>query len=494
MHRRYVLGIYLLVAFSIVALAASFLGFGIRPLTRQLQVEHDQNLQLFLRNHTRLIESEIDKHFDLCRAAASRTTIRHALDDFLAGRLSREAVNAATRPQLLDVLRYNGEVLGITRFDREHRVIAELGRPLEPDQRLQELPRGHRIQVRGPVPADDAGQTLLYYSPIIQEDAGLLGYDVLTVDTGRIQDIIDQPYADYGNLFAVHAGRLLYQPAEATRHVPPEVMHAYLHGQLVDRSYIVESAGIPYTDWLLYLVVDEERSLGAINDSIRFLIYFIIATTALIFVTAAFVLRPIIRALMSHGQLYEMSYRDGLTGLPNHRHFQSVMDRELTRAERYGSVLSLVMMDIDRFKPINDLHGHQSGDEVLRSISAVITATVRTTDTAARYGGEEFAIVLPETNNRSACHLAERLRRNVERAQVTTGGEALKVTISIGVATYEPALGKRSKGDLIHAADRALYHSKHAGRNRVTDAGDWQAAPQRTDNPVRHIRPLREGD
>lgn len=490
MHRRYVLGIYLLVAFSIVALAASFLGFGIRPLTRQLQVEHDQNLQLFLADHARLIQGVADKHFDLCRAAASRTAIRHALEDYLEGRLSREQLTATSHPRLLDVLRYNGEVQGITRFDRQHRVVAQVGQPIASEHYPQSLPAGNRIEVRGPYPTGDGDQDLVYYSPIIQEDAGLLGYDLLLMSTAGIQNIVDRPYADYGNLFAARGTQLLYMPAEASRHVPAEVIYGFLQGQAIDGNYLVESTGIAYTDWTLHLVVDEERSLGAINDSFRFLIYFISATTVVIFVVAAFVLRPIIRALMSHGKLYEMSYRDGLTGLSNHRHFQSVMDQEVTRANRYGSVLSVLMMDIDHFKQINDTYGHQYGDDVLRKISAVTTATVRTTDTAARYGGEEFAIVLPETKNESARKLAERLRRNVERNQASPGGEPLPVTISIGLATYVPALGKKDKGAIIHAADRALYRSKHAGRNTVTDAGNWQTAAAAPDESVRHIRPL----
>lgn len=494
MHRRYVLGIYLLVAFSIVALAASFLGFGIRPLTRQLQIEHDQNLQMFLEHHARLIQGVADSHFDLCRATASRTTIRHALEDYLEGRISREQLSEFTRPHLTDFLRYNPEVRGITRFDRRHRKIAEVGRSVEAEHRAEDLPSGNLIEVRGPFVLDQEARGLVYYSPIIQEDSGLLGYDILLLDTEKIQAIVDTPYSTHGNLFLAADDRPIYSPTATASRVPMEVVQSYLQGQRVGNGYIVERTGVPHTRWTLYLVVDEEQSLGDINDSIRLLTWFIVATTVVIFLAAALVLRPIIRALVSHGKLFEMSYRDGLTGLANHRRFQSAMDDEVTRVNRYGHQLSVLMLDIDHFKHINDTHGHPCGDDVLREISTVIRSTVRNTDTAARYGGEEFAIVLPQTDTESARKLAERLRHNVERAAIMCGGIPLRVTISIGMATYVSALGKRGKADIIQAADRALYQSKRTGRNRVTDSGPWQHAARAAPDTVRQIHPRRDGE
>lgn len=490
-HRRYVHGIYALLAFSILTLAASFFALGIRPLAHQLQLAHEQNLQQFVINHGRLIQATVDKHFDICRQAGALTRARHALHDYVEGRVPHSQVVAVSRPLLLDLLRYNSELLSLTRFDRQLEEIIGLGAAIDPIHYLDHLPDGRLIEMRGPVLAEGRS-VLLYYSPILQEETGALGYDLLEMDTAGIQRIIDNPYSEFGNIYLVQNEKIIYRPRAENHRVPPHVFEAYLHGQLIEDNYILLQVPIAYTGWSLYMLVDQSRSLGAIQRSTHTLIGVMLVTMLLIFVASAVVLRPIIRALTSHNQLYELSYRDGLTGLYNHRHFQNVMDHEVTRAERYGNPLSMLMIDIDHFKQINDTYGHQCGDDVLRKISAIITSTVRTTDTAARYGGEEFAVVLPETDHEAARKLAERLRLNVARTETLVRNKPLRATVSIGLATYDPALGKRGKGDIIQAADQALYRSKRAGRNCVTDASGWQSAAGRADEPTQRTAPLRD--
>jgi diguanylate cyclase (GGDEF)-like protein len=155
---------------------------------------------------------------------------------------------------------------------------------------------------------------------------------------------------------------------------------------------------------------------------------------------------------------------DGLTGIANRRIFDETMARELARAVRSGEELSLVLLDIDHFKRLNDTHGHQVGDDVLRRVAQALADGTRTYDIAARYGGEEFAIVLPRTPHEDAGAVAERLRRCAVDAEGEPG-----VTLSAGVATF-PRDASDVAG-LIARADEALYASKRAGRDRLTVAG-----------------------
>ena len=157
---------------------------------------------------------------------------------------------------------------------------------------------------------------------------------------------------------------------------------------------------------------------------------------------------------------------DRLTGLYNYGTFVDYLHNEVTKVDRYGGELSLLMMDLDHFKQFNDRHGHEAGNELLRRLGATIGAMVRDADVAARYGGEEFAVLI-RGDESHGYELAERLRRAVEAVTVEVrGGEPVSTTISAGIAAY-PA-GAADEAELIESADAALYESKRRGRNRVT--------------------------
>ena len=168
--------------------------------------------------------------------------------------------------------------------------------------------------------------------------------------------------------------------------------------------------------------------------------------------------------LAANGKLESLATHDGLTEAKNRRAFNEKLAEEWSRAQRYGTPLSLVMFDVDKFKTYNDSFGHQAGDEVLKLLARTVMGLVRTTDFFARYGGEEFALILPNTDADGAYILADRLRERVEKA----GWKERPVTASFGVSTLE--IGMTSGEDLIEAADKALYLSKERGRNRVTQA------------------------
>ena len=159
----------------------------------------------------------------------------------------------------------------------------------------------------------------------------------------------------------------------------------------------------------------------------------------------------------------QLVYRDGLTGVFNRRYFDARLVEEITRAARYGGGVSVLMIDLDHFKKINDDFGHILGDDVLRAVSTIFLRTLRKVDVVCRYGGEESAVLLPATQGGSAAAVAEKIRRAVASAQYA--GVALPVTISIGIAEF-PANGI-TRDDIVHPADAALYQAKEGGRNRV---------------------------
>jgi diguanylate cyclase (GGDEF)-like protein len=146
-----------------------------------------------------------------------------------------------------------------------------------------------------------------------------------------------------------------------------------------------------------------------------------------------------------------------------------MITKELERATRYKRPVSLIMIDIDHFKNINDTYGHQTGDQVLKELAVIFNNTIRTSDIAGRFGGEEFLLVLPELDHDKALALAERIRTGVESHLIQFEGDSIKVTISLGISTY-PQHGD-SPNTLIKACDDAMYAAKENGRNQVKSAG-----------------------
>jgi diguanylate cyclase (GGDEF)-like protein len=181
-------------------------------------------------------------------------------------------------------------------------------------------------------------------------------------------------------------------------------------------------------------------------------------------------------------RLYEQTERlattDGLTGLLNRRTFNAQLHGRLREAQRYDRPLSLLLLDVDHFKKVNDSHGHPAGDAVLRGIARVAQKQARETDIVARYGGEEMALILPETDAPGAAAIAERIRKSVAATPHATEQGPIRVTVSIGLATW-PGTGDAAEA-LLEAADKALYRAKRDGRNRV-DAANPASPAVRSD-------------
>ena len=161
----------------------------------------------------------------------------------------------------------------------------------------------------------------------------------------------------------------------------------------------------------------------------------------------------------------EAAFTDHLTGLANRRRFERQLEREVARTRRYGRPFCLLLLDIDHFKRVNDTHGHDTGDEVLRRLANTLQAGTRGIDIAARIGGEEFAIILTETDAPRGLEVAERLRQEVRETQTPAAGP---VTVSLGLAECSAAVADAR--ELFNVADAALYEAKRAGRDRVCSA------------------------
>lgn len=164
--------------------------------------------------------------------------------------------------------------------------------------------------------------------------------------------------------------------------------------------------------------------------------------------------------------LERMVNTDSLTGLYNRKHLNESLLQELERTTRSRQPTSLILLDLDHFKQVNDTHGHTAGDDVLKAVSAAILTTVRKLDIACRYGGEEFAIILPSTYQLVAAQVAERIRLAIESCIITHGQAHIPITASLGVDTYT-ALSRESVTQFIERVDQLLYDAKHQGRNRV---------------------------
>ncbi|HNT33565.1 MAG TPA: GGDEF domain-containing protein, partial [bacterium] len=156
---------------------------------------------------------------------------------------------------------------------------------------------------------------------------------------------------------------------------------------------------------------------------------------------------------------------DFLTKLSNRRAFDTRFVEETERARRYGHQLSLILMDADRFKAINDVYGHVAGDRILRGVAKVIEGETRSSDFVARYGGEEFVLLLPETSMQQASAVAEKIRKKIEQTKFWVDTRNIKVTVSLGVAQFDAQNDTRES--FLKRADAAMYRAKEAGRNRV---------------------------
>ena len=239
----------------------------------------------------------------------------------------------------------------------------------------------------------------------------------------------------------------------------------------VDRGgkhLLICSRYVPRFGW--YLIVEQDED-GALQD-IRTAMFSSLAVGLLVTI---FIIAVVVVAVNHfQGRLEELATTDELTNLHNRRHFLNILEHEAVRATRYSHKVSLLMIDADHFKKINDNHGHQAGDIALQLMAKAIKDCLRQVDALGRLGGEEFAVLLPETGQEEAVEVAQRIRAAVESTPLRLHNQTLQVTVSLGVATSMH--GPVKVGTLLKKADMAMYQAKKQGRNQVCVAGPQDAA------------------
>lgn len=280
------------------------------------------------------------------------------------------------------------------------------------------------IMVMDATPLDQGGPHIVYVNPAFEK---LMGY--------RADEVVGQ-------------NPRILQGADTEEKTRQQIREAMQKGERI-RTQILNYAKNGQPLWLdinIVPIFNEEKELA----------YF------------AAIERDLTEHKMLQSRLEVLASTDGLTGLPNRQAIMTKASKEFSRARRYNRPLSLVMIDIDHFKSINDQHGHAVGDQVLNSVGTTCQSALRGSDVLGRIGGEEFVLLLPDTPQGNAQHVAERMRKYLAETPIDINDKTLWITASFGVATLQE--NDTSLERMLERADEAMYAAKHGGRNQVQTA------------------------
>lgn len=323
---------------------------------------------------------------------------------------------------------------------------SRLTRHLKPDDLLNVL----ETSLRGLFPIDRLAVSL--WNPQRQMAQIQIATGIVPIpENGAYFDAAD-PSSIAGNVFRTGREILVREWAEGAR----PVFEARMDAEIGWRGVEIMAAPLLNDDRQCFGVLTLEcSSPGSYQD----------IDAKLLAAIASIAAGALTRARM-YQEMERLATIDGLTLVPNHRHFQTLLNQQIEVASRYGQNIGLMLFDIDHFKIFNDTYGHAIGDLVLKEVARCVGGAIRSSDVLARYGGEEFVVLMPQADAQGAMLSGERVRQAVETMSIAHDGKILKVTISVGVCLF-PELA-HAKQEFIDGADKAMYFSKKSGRNRVT--------------------------
>lgn len=363
----------------------------------------------------------------------------------------RDTTAGGHRPELADGLRTGQEETDVL-----SRVNDLLDRKLYEATIINEISKLNTL-------SEDCTVTVTSVLNVISKVTECYVASVLLVDEREliinIQKPVGKDYFELSRTHAFEAAARYLQPGTTLNQVRvlTEGDPAFLEGEHPECDALRSTLSIPLMargETIAVLTLDSPRQ-DAFSDDMRQVLD-IVENPASVVVDNA----------RLHEGTKRLAITDGLTRLYNHRHFYELLEHEFLRAKRYQTQLSMIMIDIDFFKKVNDTYGHQAGDDILMEMSKLAQRQVREVDLLARYGGEEFAVLMPQTGLAKAAIVAERIRESVESNEFRTSGEVIRMTISLGVSSY-PECSVENQTELVQMADAAMYEAKKTGKNRV---------------------------
>lgn len=510
---------------GVFVLASLGAAAAITPMALRLWAATEQKTADVAHIHASAIGEYVLRVEQVAQQIASRTRARELLEYLEQPTVDSPSVREELRKVLTEALSIADDIVGITRLSESGEAIAATGRGIPP--KLRSICRTRPVCVDGPARVGK-DHFLVVSAPIRRPDGRRIGTDILLFaidkldallqdrtgmgEGGRAWLLISEPspllYGQLGPNPAINGLVARSAPAysllrELTqRRLEAESPADLRESEVVSMPpYLVTRAPVIGSDWVFVARMEEAEVFAGIRRQILHSVLIALLLTAVGAVALLILLRPLagglvvktetlaeeVRARTSElhlanlrlkgfveelreakAELEVLATTDSLTGVANRRHITEEAERLVARLRRHRHLVSVLIFDLDRFKAINDAHGHVAGDRVLEAFAHTAAEQLRTEDIFGRVGGEEFLAVLPETDKAEALAVAERIRSSVAALHFDAPGGAFRVTVSIGVETERA--DRSELPSLMKRADAALYRAKREGRNRISAA------------------------